>query len=97
MDDLSKLKASAGERHERDAANNPDLKDNAVPRDSAAQKNDSALGHLAAAVATDQVRDASLIMSTYLILTFLSRTERSCLRAPTHQRYDTRPVYPTRC
>ena len=56
MDDLSKLKASAGERHERDAANNPDLKANAVPRDSAAQKADSALGHLTAAIATDQVR-----------------------------------------
>lgn len=55
MSDLSGLKASAGERHARDEANNPQLGANKVPAESAAQKTDSALGHYTAALASEEV------------------------------------------
>ena len=49
-------------------ANNPDLKADAVPRGSAAQKTDSALGHYAAGLAADQKNapdEATKISKTY--------------------------------
>ncbi|RYP35534.1 hypothetical protein DL767_003788 [Monosporascus sp. MG133] len=52
-ENLEALKASAGERHARDKANNPHLPGNAVPGYSAAQKTDSALGHYTAGIATN--------------------------------------------
>jgi len=52
---LSALKASAGERHARDSANNPQIGSEKVPVNSAAAKTDSALGHYVAALATNEV------------------------------------------
>eukprot|EP01111_Echinosteliopsis_oligospora_P011053 TRINITY_DN3545_c1_g1_i2.p1 TRINITY_DN3545_c1_g1~~TRINITY_DN3545_c1_g1_i2.p1 ORF type:complete len:139 (-),score=40.75 TRINITY_DN3545_c1_g1_i2:106-522(-) len=51
---LASLKACQGERHARDHANNPQLASNeAVPKNSAAAKNDSAMGHYIAGVAIE--------------------------------------------
>jgi hypothetical protein len=97
-DDLNKLKATAGERHERDAANNTDLKANADSRESAPQKTDSAFRHLTAAVVIDQtcifLFDA-LFARTMLITSLRIQYLRH--GATTRQRHDVRTISCTRC